>query len=230
MSQNSKKKLHIPTSKAGKILTNLLVTLAVGGAYFYVSLPALNLQSNDFYSFMILLCVVYVVSALITSGFKGQKEAVSAKEQVREYFRFIKQQCLPVGVLLLLLMAVALVGQVISMPIFRAGAYRDLLAVEDGEFAQDIGQISFSEIPTLDRNSADYLGDRQMGTLSDMVSQFEYSYDSTQINYQGRPVRVAPIAYADLVKWFTNRGSGLPAYVIVDMVTQEAKVVRLPPM
>ena len=164
MSQNSKKKLHIPTSKAGKILTNLLVTLAVGGAYFYVSLPALNLQSNDFYSFMILLCVVYVVSALITSGFKGQKEAVSAKEQVREYFRFIKQQCLPVGVLLLLLMAVALVGQVISMPIFRAGAYRDLLAVEDGEFAQDIGQISFSEIPTLDRNSADYLGDRQMGT------------------------------------------------------------------
>ena len=228
MSQNSKKKLHIPTSKAGKILTNLLVTLAVGGAYFYVSLPALNLQSNDFYSFMILLCVVYVVSALITSGFKGQKEAVSAKEQVREYFRFIKQQCLPVGVLLLLLMAVALVGQVISMPIFRAGAYRDLLAVEDGEFAQDIGQISFSEIPTLDRNSADYLGDRQMGTLSYMFSQFEYSYDSTQINYQGRPVRVAPIAYADLVKWFTNRGSGLPAYVIVDMVTQEAKVVRLP--
>lgn len=48
LSQNSKKKLHIPTSKAGKILTNLLVTLAVGGAYFYVSLPALNLQSNDF--------------------------------------------------------------------------------------------------------------------------------------------------------------------------------------
>ena len=70
------------------------------------------------------------------------------------------------------------------MPIFRAGAYRDLLAVEDGEFAQDIGQISFSEIPTLDKDSANFLGDRQMGTLSDMVSQFEYSNDSTQINYQ----------------------------------------------
>ena len=66
-----------------------------------------------------------------------------------------------------------------------------------------------------------------MGTLSDMVSQFEYSGDSTQINYQGRPVRVAPIAYADLFKWLTNRSSGLPAYVVVDMVTQEATVVRL---
>ena len=67
-----------------------------------------------------------------------------------------------------------------------------------------------------------------MGTLSDMVSQFEYSGDSTQINYQGRPVRVAPIAYADLFKWLTNRGQGLPAYVVVDMVTQEATVTRLP--
>ena len=66
-----------------------------------------------------------------------------------------------------------------------------------------------------------------MGTLSDMVSQFDYSNESTQINYQGRPVRVAPIAYADLIKWFTNRAQGLPAYVVVDMVTQEAKVVRL---
>lgn len=67
-----------------------------------------------------------------------------------------------------------------------------------------------------------------MGTLSDMVSQFEYpSKQSVQINYQGRPVRVSPIAYADLIKWFTNRGEGLPAYVVVDMVTQEASVVRL---
>ena len=84
------------------------------------------------------------------------------------------------------------------MPSFRAAAYRDLLTVEEGNFASDVALISFNEIPTLDRTSAEYLGDRQMGTLSDMVSQFEYSNDSTQINYQGRPVRVAPIAYADL--------------------------------
>ena len=99
--------------------------------------------------------------------------------------------------------------------------------MEDGNFAEDIAEISFSEIPTLDKDSANFLGDRQMGTLSDMVSQFEYSNDSTQINYQGRPVRVAPIAYADLIKWFTNRSAGLPAYLIIDMVTQEAEVVRL---
>ena len=152
---------------------------------------------------------------------------VSSGGGPKEYLRFIKTQCLPVGILVLALIAVAIVGSVLSMPLFRAAAYRDLLTVEDGNFAEDIAEISFSEIPTLDKDSANFLGDRQMGTLSDMVSQFEYSNDSTQINYQGRPVRVAPIAYADLIKWFTNRSAGLPAYLIIDMVTQEAEVVRL---
>ena len=222
---NEGKKPRKNLSKPGKILINLLVTAVVGFIYFYMGLPAINLQSPDFYSFIFVLCLAYVASALVTSGFRDGK--TSGKARVGDYFRFIKQQCLPVGIFMVLLVVVALVGQIISLPIFRAGAYRDLLTVEDGTFAQDISQISFDKIPTLDRESAEYLGDRQMGTLSDMVSQFEYSNDSTQINYQGRPVRVAPIDYADLIKWFTNRGEGLPAYVVVDMVTQEANVVRL---
>ena len=173
------KKRRSPRSKAGKILLNLVVTLVVGLVYFYVSLPALNPQSGDFYSFIGLLCITYVISALITSGFSsGLDQAAMPKEHFKEYFRFIKQQCLPIGVLFLALIAVALVGQVISMPIFRAGAYRDLLTVETGDFAKEITQISFDEIPTLDKDSANYLGDRQMGTLSDMVSQFDYSNES----------------------------------------------------
>ena len=35
------------------------------------------------------------------------------------------------------------------------------------------------------------------------------------------------LAYGDLIKWFTNRSNGLPAYIVIDMVTQEAEVVRL---
>ena len=212
-----------PLGKAARILISLAVTLVFGLVYFYVSLPALNLQDGNFYTFVFLLCVVFVVASLFTSGFR-----MAPGSGVREYVRFVKTQCLPVGILMVLLIVVGLIGTLVSMPIFRAAAYRDLLTVADGDFAADIAQISFDKIPTLDRSSAEYLGDRQMGTLSDMVSQFEYSNDSTQINYQGRPVRVAPIDYADLIKWFTNRGEGLPAYVLVDMVTQEASVVRLP--
>ncbi len=216
------KKSRKPKSKFGRILTNLLVTLVLGGIYFYLTLPAVNLQNPEFYTFVLTLCVVYILTALVTSGFQ-----VKQNGGFKEYVLFIRSQCLPIGILLVGLMVVFLLGQVISQPIFRASAYRDLLDAPTGDFISDVSQISFDEIPTLDRDSANYLGDRQMGTLSDMVSQFEYSNDSTQINYQGRPVRVAPIAYADLFKWFTNRGNGLPAYVVVDMVTQQATVKRL---
>ena len=216
-----------PMGRFSRVLISLAVTAVVGFLYFYVTLPALNPQSGDFYSFLILLCLVYTVCVFVMSVKPADGGAHTPKEHLREWLRFVKKSCLPVLVIAGIVLAVAAVGAVASMPLFRASAYRDLLTVEDGDFAADIAQISFSEIPTLDRASAEYLGDRQMGTLSDMVSQFEYSNDSTQINYQGRPVRVAPIGYADLIKWFTNRGEGLPAYVLVDMVTQEATVVRL---
>lgn len=216
-----RRKFWRPKSKFGKILTNLIITAVVGFLYFYVSLPAINLQCSDFYMFVGFLCVVYVLCALVTAGFNPEGSGP------KNYIKFIKSQCLPVAVLFMVLVAVVIVGSIVSMTIFQARAYRELLQVETGDFSTDIAEISFSEIPTLDRDSADYLGDRQMGTLSDMVSQFEYSNDSTQINYQGRPVRVAPIDYAGIIKWLTNRSQGLPAYVIVDMVTQEATVVRL---
>ena len=224
-----KKKIHLPKGRFGRIGLSLLVTAVVGFVYFYLSLPALNPQNEEFYSFIALLSIVYLVCAFLLGGLPHDNVVRTPKERIKDWFQFVKKQCLIAGIILLLsAVVIPLVGQVISMPIFRAGAYRDLLSVENGSFAQDVAQISFNKIPTLDRTSAEYLGDRQMGTLSDMVSQFEYSNDSTQINYQGRPVRVAPISYADLFKWLTNRGEGLPAYVVVDMVTQEATVTRLP--
>jgi len=223
----SKSGVHLPKGRFARTLMSLVITAVVGFAYFYVSLPALNFHSSEFYSFFGLLCVVYVISVFLLSGAPHDNVVRTPGERLKEWLGFVKRSCLPAGILFVAVILVAVVGQIISMPIFRAAAYRDLLTVQDGDFSTDVAQISFSEIPTLDRKSAEYLGDRQMGTLSDMVSQFEYSGDSTQINYQGRPVRVAPIAYADLFKWFTNRGSGLPAYVVVDMVTQEATVTRL---
>ena len=219
--------IHLPKGRFGRTLASLIVTAVVGFLYFYVSLPAINLQDGEFYSFLILLCLVYVVCTFITSAKPADNVVRMPKAQVKEWLSFIRKSCLPVGILLGLVVLAAVIGQAVSLPIFRAADYRNLLDVQTGSFTEDVAQISFEDIPTLDRNSANYLGDRQMGTLSDMVSQFEYSNDSTQINYQGRPVRVAPIIYADLIKWFTNQSEGLPAYIVVDMVTQEATVVRL---
>ena len=183
-----------PRGRFGRTLLSLVITALVGFVYFYVSLPALNFHTGDFYSFLGLLCVVYLICVFLLSGAPHDNVIRTPKEKLREWLRFVKSRCLPVGILFAAVVLVAVVGQIISLPIFRAAAYRDLLTVQTGDFSTDVAQISFNEIPTLDRKSAEFLGDRQMGTLSDMVSQFEYSNDSTQINYQGRPVRVAPIA------------------------------------
>ena len=223
-----KRKLALPKGKLGRTVLCAVVTLLAGAVYFYLALPAINLQDGDFYAFLLFLGIVYIICAALTTAHEQAREVRTPQQKVKDGIAFVRRNCLPVGILLALVLAVAVAGKIISLPIFRASAYRELLDVQTGDFAQEVTQISFSEIPTLDRTSANYLGDRQMGTLSDMVSQFEYSNDSTQINYQGRPVRVAPIGYADIFKWLTNRKDGLPAYVVVDMVTQQAQVVRLP--
>ena len=202
-----------------RVLINLAVTALVGFVYFYLELPPINLQSPDFYAFALLLCAAYCVSAIVTSGFQGQG--------AKNYFKFLKKQCAVPFFLAILLLVVAVIGAIAGSVIFRAGAYSRLLPVESGDFAAEVDEISYDQIPMLDRGSAERLGDRKLGELSDMVSQFEVVDDYTQINYKGRPVRIATLMYADLIKWFTNRSGGLPAYLVIDMVTQNVELVRL---
>ncbi len=202
-----------------RTLLNILVTLVFGAVYFYLELPALNPHAEEFYVFVFLLCGVYCVCAVFTSGFQG--------EGVKGYFGFVKKQCaLPFLVFLALIAAIA-VGSLTSWVVLRAGAYSELLPLNTGDFTAEVEEISYNQIPLLDADSAASLGARKLGELADMVSQFEILPTYTQINYQGRPVRVTSLRYGDLIKWFTNRANGLPAYLIIDMVSQEAEVVRL---
>lgn len=202
-----------------RTLINLGVTLLFGLGYFYFELPALNFHAGEFYVFVFLLCAVYCVCAVLTSGFQG--------EGVKGYFGFVKKQCTIPFLVLVALIAAIIIGGLTSWVVIRAGSYSKLLSIKDGDFASEVEEISYNQIPMLDEDSAARLGSRKLGELADMVSQFEILPSYTQINYQGRPVRVTSLAYGDLVKWFTNRSAGLPAYLIIDMVTQEAEVVRL---
>ena len=203
----------------GRTALNLAVTLLVGAVYYYVELPALNLHSGTLYVFVILLCAVYCGMAVLTSGFQGSG--------AKGYFGFVKKQCKIPLILTLALLVTAIVGSIVGWKLLRADSYRDLLTVESGDFASEVQEISFDQIPMLDRDSASKLGNRKLGELADMVSQFEVDDDYTQINYKGRPVRVTALRYGDWIKWLNNRQSGLPAYLIIDMVTQNVEVVRL---
>ena len=211
------------TSFSGKnILINLIVTVVAGLIYFYIELPPINLHSAAFYSFFLFLSAVYCVTAVITSGIYRQAE------NGRTFWKLLKGSCMVPLLVIAAVFVVYVIGGLLSSVILRSGAYSRLMTVESGSFIQDIEEISFDQIPMLDRDSAEKLGDRKLGELADMVSQFEVAENYTQINYHGRPVRVTPLKYGDIFKWFNNRSDGLPAYLIIDMVTQEVEVVRLP--
>lgn len=205
---------------AKRVAVNLVVTVVFGLIYYYIKLPAINLHNTGFYSFFFLLALVYCVLNIAELGLF---RAASG----REFVQGVRANCLAPVLVCAAFLLIIVVGGIIGFPIFRARAYSSLLTVADGDFASEVEEISFDQIPMLDEDSAKKLGDRKMGELAEYVSQFEVADDYTQINYKGRPVRVTPLVYGDIIKWFNNRSQGLPAYLIIDMVTQNVEVVRL---
>ena len=196
-----------------KLLLILLVIAALG-IYYYVALPPVNIHSTEFWVF---LFVLGILAALIF---------IKKKNLNRYELKESKGLKVILGVVALIVI-VYLVGALLSSPIVNAKKYQQLMTVETREFTTDIEELSFDQIPLLDKDSAELLGDRKMGSMVDMVSQFEVDSLYSQINYQDRPVRVSPLKYASLIKWFTNQGEGIPAYIKIDMATQDTELVKL---
>ena len=203
--------------KPTKVILALLALLIIGFIYYYVTLPAINIHAGGFWTFLIVLLAVLVGFYILSRLKKG------------ENIKDVKQNKLfKIGIgAILLVVVVYLIGSLLSSPIVNAKKYQKLLTVKDGEFTEDIDQVSFDQIPLLDRDSATLLGNRKMGSLVEMVSQFEVSPLYTQINYKGRPVRVSPLQYASPIKWLTNRKEGIPAYMMIDMANQDTECVKL---
>jgi len=205
-----------------KNIRNLVITLVVAVVYYYLSLPAINIQNPSLYGFLIILLLLYCVLSI------NSRKLFRSTGDPRELWSAVKQYCKIPLIIAGALIVCFLLGQLVSSPLFRAVSYKQLLSVSQGDFAAEVSEIRLSsQIPMLDSASAQRLGDRKMGELADMVSQFEVASDYTQINYGGRPVRTTPLYYGDIIKWLNNRSEGLPAYMIIDMVTQNVDVVRI---
>ena len=116
----------------------------------------------------------------------------------------------------------------LSGKFFHARAYSSILTVEEGS-TEDIPSVeNTGSIALMDTASASRLGDREIGSLSDVVSQYDiYSGDYVQVNDRGKPLKVAPLSYAGFFKWYANRDHGIPGYVKVDPVSMSASYVKL---
>lgn len=208
--------------KKGKMKAiGVLAIILLAAIYYYVSLPALNLHSSDLWMFLIVLIIVVMM-------FAAQRVTKKRQLDMRDLGE-LKNSKLIKSILALLIVVVVVyfVGSILSSPIVNAKKYQSLLTVENGEFTEDVEQLSLNKIPLLDKDSATLLGNRKMGSMVDMVSQFEVDNLYSQINYQDSPTRVTPLRYASLIKWFTNMREGIPAYITIDMATQTTNLVKL---
>ncbi len=216
--------------KKNKILRNLVlffIALIALGIYYYVTIPAINIHSAGTWG-VILLLVAVLMGISLLKQFKKNRDTIV--EDANTFHFNIRETGLAfkaLGILFIVLCVVYVVGSLLSSPFFNAAKYQSLLTIEEREFTDDIKEVDYKTIPLLDKDSASLLGNRKMGSMVDMVSQFEVTGDYTQINYQGKPVRVTPLTYASPIKWLTNQSNGIPAYILIEMTTQNTECVKL---
>lgn len=211
-------------NKKVKYVIAFIALAVVAFIYYYINLPAVNIHAAGFWYAVMFLIVILIVLSAVKTGKKSIR--LSMEKGLESDFKITKTMK-GLFVVLGLVFVVYLVGNILSLPFINAAKYQQLMAIEERNFTDDIKEVDYNTIPLLDKDSAALLGDRKMGSMVDMVSQFEVSNDYSQINVAGRPVRVAPLVYANTIKWLTNQKNGIPAYIMIDMTTQDTECVKL---
>lgn len=201
-----------------KKIWRVLIYLVVVFLLYYFLLPPLNINSLNMWGFLLiiytfLLFLIYFPDKNVLLG----KERPKLSKKSTIFF--------------LVIPAVAIVITLINLfysPLFISGSYAKRIDIIEGKkFIDEVKEVDFSKVPLLDKESTKKIGDRVMGEMTDLVSQFTVSDMYTQINYKNSIVRVTPLEYRDFIKYFNNRKSGITGYIIVDSVTGKADLIRL---
>lgn len=128
------------------------------------------------------------------------------------------------------LLVIMFVLQFLSSPMFNARRYANIAGnrIEQRDFIEDTPvSESIDNIALMDTGTAQIIGSRALGSLSELVSQFEIDPQYTQINLEGIPMKVTPLNYADFFKYLANKEEGIPGYIKVDPVKNTSEYVKL---
>lgn len=186
----------------------VVMTLALAVAVFLawlLLLPAINLQDPLFWTFVVGTLFIWgILASAIEGSFGGRR---------REDYK-------AAGIAVACGVGIAAVGLLIALAssvVFHAKTYAGIMAVTEKEaIADDLPSAeTTSSIALMDTDSAAKLGDRKIGSLAEVVSQYDVSGDYSQIAYQDEPLKVSALEYAGIIKYFRNRGAGIPGYITV---------------
>ena len=207
------------------LITGLVTALIVSLAGFFISSTAINIHNPGFWVIVIFALFAAILSGRLAKGCKdfgwvtvSKKTSSKGRTKKHSEFRFsIVPYILPIA------LTVIIIGAgIIGSTMFNATSYAKILKVNDSDFTADLSEsVETDSIALMDTASARMLGDREIGALSDVVSQFDVSNDYIQIDYNGKPVKVSALEYAGFFKWMNNK-EGVKGYVTVDPVSMSA--------
>lgn len=197
------------------IIFVILLLLIAASSYYYITLPAINIHAAGCWILMLSMAVVFQIYALIRVRFSSRK-TLKDRRRIKLGFAIIIAIIFSYGA-----------GTVLSSPVINTNRYQQLMQLETSDFEADIEPLNYQQLILSDHDSAVISGSRKMGYMAEMVSQFEVSERYSQCIYQHTPVRVTPLVYASPVKWLTNHRQGIPAYIKINLATQETELVQL---
>lgn len=199
----------------------LLVLVAV---YYYLYFPAINIHQHNFWVILIVIMALFSCVFMVAGKVVDFRNRMTAKETLKSLTPMSKLFLLSTVVCV----GILVVGELLGATIFRSRAYAGLMPIEERTFEEDITEShQVTDIALMDTESARIFGNRKIGSLSDVVSQYEVETDYTQIAIQGKPMKVTALKYASFFKWWNNRKNGVPGYVKVDPTDSDAEYVKL---
>ena len=125
------------------------------------------------------------------------------------------------------IIALIIVSYLFGVQPLRTKDYYNLLRMSETEGGINDIPTGIDRIAVMDTDSAAVLGDMEIGSIS-AKSQFVVSDDYIQLNVGGKPLKVASLEYADLIRWANNRSNGVPGYIEVDPVVDNGKSEYIP--
>lgn len=223
--KNKKKKerenINVKT-KVYVIFTILLIALI--GVYYYTFHPAINIHLEPFWGAVIVVFIgfgcIFALNQIKDAWFSNVSEVFREKKLsfITKFF----------FVLALLSVFVFAIGSIAGLKVFRAKTYSQMLKVKTYDFAKDIDETEqITDIALMDTASAKIFGNRKIGSLSDVVSQYEVEDAYTQISVDKQPFKVSALKYASFFKWWNNKDKGIPGYVKINPVNSNAEYVEL---
>lgn len=205
-----------------KIIISVVGGTLLSGGLYYLMLPPVNVHSPLFWVYLTVAFAFYLAPFLFKS-----KKAQTKKNGKTNNSANISLNMVP-AIIVIAPAAIAILCGIASSEMFNAEKYASVIEVKDAVFEEDMKETSdVTNIALMDSESAKIFGNRTLGKLSDVVSQYEVSERYTQINYGGTPKKVSNLEYAGFFKWLNNKDSGIPGYVLVDPVENDGEYVSL---